>query len=66
MHTDSIFNRKGELLNVYKYDAESNLITDENPFVNSILHTLIESEFAWDYFYPFNHCSESMLIGSIF
>ncbi len=65
-HTDSIFNRKGELLNVYKYDSESNLITKDNQYVNNIIETLMDSEFAWDFFYPFNHCSESLLIGSNF
>jgi len=65
-HTDSIFNRKGELLKVYEYDAYSNLTSEENNLVNNILDALIESEYAWDYFYPFNHCGESMLIGSAF
>ncbi|MFC2137152.1 hypothetical protein ACFLTE_03150 [Bacteroidota bacterium] len=65
-HTDSIFNRKGELLNVYEYDAFSNLQSEENNLVNNILFTLIESDYAWDFFYPFNHCGESMLVGSNF
>ena len=65
-HTDSIFNRKGELMKVYEYDAYSNLTSEENQLVNNILDALIESEYAWDYFYPFNHCGESMLIGSTF
>lgn len=63
-HTDSIYNRKGELLYVYKYDENSNLITKDNTIANNIIYNLIDSEFAWDFFYPFNHCSESMLIGS--
>ncbi|MBN2520230.1 MAG: hypothetical protein JXB17_06985 [Bacteroidales bacterium] len=65
-HTDSIFNKKGELIYVNKYDTYGNLITQENPFVDGILHELRESEYAWDFFYPFNHCSESLLVGSNF
>ncbi len=65
-HTDSIFNRKGELIYINQYDTYGNLINEEKPFVNSILYELRESEYAWDFFYPFNHCSESLLVGSNF
>lgn len=63
-HIDSIFNHKGNLLYVYQYDSEANLISEENTVANTILHNLMETDYAWDFFYPFNHCGESMLIGS--
>jgi len=63
-HTDSIFNKKGELIIVYQYDSQNKLVSEESYYVNNLIYSLTESEFAWDYFYPFNHCPESQIGGN--